>query len=255
MNGFLARRRIAPSAVAGLAAVHVGLLLWVGARAAPTVDEYGHLAAGLSYWEFGRFDLYRVNPPLTELVAAAPVALAGYEADWTAWEHGPMDRTAWSVGVDWLDANGDRGVRLFRLARATTAAWSVLGLLVCYRWARDSCGRPAGLLAAGLWAFNPTVLTHGALVTPDVPAAAAGLAAAYAFAHFLKHPAAGAALRAGVWLGVANLTKTTWVLLFALWPLAAGLTWAGVGGAGPGGGWGRDGRAGPAGSWPSGCTC
>ena len=213
-------------AVCGLAAVHVGLLLWVGARAAPTVDEYGHLAAGLSYWEFGRFDLYRVNPPLTELVAAAPVALAGYEPDWSAWEHGPTDRTAWSVGEDWLDANGERGLRLFRLARATTAAWSVLGLCVCYRWAGERFGPAGGVLAAALWAFNPTVLTHGALITPDVPAAAAGLAAAYAFGRFLRSPTAAAALRAGVLLGAANLTKTTWVLLFALWPLAAGLTWA-----------------------------
>ena len=217
------RRR---AAVCGLAAVHVGLLLWVGARAAPTVDEYGHLAAGLSYWEFGRFDLYRVNPPLTELVAAAPVALAGYEPDWSAWEHGPTDRTAWSVGEDWLDANGERGLRLFRLARATTAAWSVLGLCVCYRWAGERFGPAGGVLAAALWAFNPTVLTHGALITPDVPAAAAGLAAAHAFARFLRSPTAAAALRAGVLLGAANLTKTTWVLLFALWPLAAGLTWA-----------------------------
>lgn len=37
----------------------------------PTDDETAHLPAGVSYWQFGRFDLYPVNPPLVKLVAAA----------------------------------------------------------------------------------------------------------------------------------------------------------------------------------------
>lgn len=56
--------------------MHAGLLAWSIPRHSPTIDEMGHLAAGLSHWEFGRFDLYRVNPPLVRMVAALPLMWA-----------------------------------------------------------------------------------------------------------------------------------------------------------------------------------
>ena len=212
-------------ALLALAASHAGALLWAGAVAAPTVDERGHLVAGLSYYAFGRFDLYRVNPPLTKLIGAAPAATAGYELNWSKWTDDPAERSVWRMGDDWLGANGKRGVRLVRLARAAMIPFALLGLTVCYLWGRDLWGVPGGLLGAAAWAFNPSILANGALFTPDVPAAAVGLAAAYAFGRFLSAPAAGPALAAGVLLGLANLTKTTWVILFPLWAVAA--AWAG----------------------------
>ena len=204
-----------------LTAAHAGLLLWAGAVAAPTVDERGHLVAGLSYYAFGRFDLYRVNPPLKKLIGAAPAARAGYEPDWSLWTDDPAARRVWPMGDGWLAANGDRGIRLVRLARAAMVPFALLGLGVCYLWGRDLWGSAGGLLAAAAWAFNPTVLTHGSLFTPDVPAAAMGLAAAYTFGRYLTAPTPGGALAAGALLGLANLTKMTWVVLFPLWIVAA----------------------------------
>ena len=226
-NRFPAIRPTAGVGAAALAGVHLGLLLWCGAKAAPTVDEPAHLVAGLSYWEFGRFDLYRVNPPLTKLLAAAPTVLLGREDDWSLWSDDPGKRPAFQIAVNWQTANGARGFELLRAGRAVTAAFSLLGLWVCFRWGRDRHGPAGGLLAAGLWAFNPSILAHGCLLTPDVPSAATGLAAAYAFGRFLTGPTAGAALWAGLLLGAANLTKTTWVLLFPLWPAAAAWAWWG----------------------------
>lgn len=62
------------------------------------------------------------------------------------------------------------------------------------------------------------MLGHGQLITPDVGAAAMGAWAGYAFWRWLRAPGWGAALEAGVVLGLAELTKTTWILLFPLWP-------------------------------------
>src|SRR5579871_864754 len=41
-------------------------------RDSPTHLEAATLVSGISHWQFGRFELYRVNPPLVRIVAAWP---------------------------------------------------------------------------------------------------------------------------------------------------------------------------------------
>ena len=210
----------------GMLTAQAVLLAWTAAAAAPTADEPAHLVGGLFSWRYGRFDLYVVNPPLVELIAAAPVAWLGSELDWSSLDLRPGERSQWRVGGDWLAANGRRGLRLLFLARCAVIPLVVVGGLGCYRWARDlygaddrRAGRAAGLLACGAWSFNPTLLTHGALITPDAVAASAGVWAGYTFWRFARQPAGGTATAAGWLLGAALLTKTTWAILFAVWPV------------------------------------
>src|SRR5215212_8698000 len=59
--------------------VHSTLLLYSAYVHSPTVNEPAHLAAGLSHWRFGRFELYRVNPPLVRMLAALPIRILGCE--------------------------------------------------------------------------------------------------------------------------------------------------------------------------------
>jgi len=63
------------------------------------------------------------------------------------------------------------------------------------------------------------VLGHGQLLTPDVGAAACGVAAGYLFWRWLCEPVWPRAFAAGLTLGLAELTKFTWIILFGLWPL------------------------------------
>lgn len=56
--------RVARWAIVVLLAIHTGLLAYSAYVHSPTLNEPGHLVAGLSHWKFGRFELYRVNPPL-----------------------------------------------------------------------------------------------------------------------------------------------------------------------------------------------
>lgn len=51
---------------------HALLLAWGAYRHSPTIDEWGYLPAGLMHWREGRFDIFRVNPPLVRLVATWP---------------------------------------------------------------------------------------------------------------------------------------------------------------------------------------
>ncbi len=200
-------------AVAGLLGIHTLLLAWGTVVHSPTVDEPMHLAAGIYHWQTGRFDLDRGNPPLAGLVAAAPVLAAGPETDW---RNVP---DSFAVCVDFWEANGFRTCQLVNLGRWALVPISLLGGYVCYRWARELYGVASGLVALTLWSFSPNILAHGQLVTGDMAATAMGVTAFYLFWRWLLQPTMRRAALAGLFLGLAELSKYVWVLLFALWPV------------------------------------
>ena len=211
--------RLLYSVVGALMIIHASMLAWGAVQHSPCWDEVGHLVAGISHWQFGRFDLYRVNPPLVRSIAALPVVLAGPETDWSNFSVAPQSRPEFGVGRRFMEVNGERSFWLYTLARWVCIPFSLLGAYICFQWARELYGHLAGVLAVTLWCFAPNIIAHGQLITPDVGATALGVAAAYVFWKWLKRPSGGLALAAGVVLGLVELTKMTWVVLFPLWPL------------------------------------
>jgi len=205
--------------VACLLAIHAVTVGFV-ARQSPTMDEAAHLAAGIHLWETGRCDLYRVNPPLTRALAALPALALGSETDWSMEPKSVSDRPEFSIGIGFVLLNGlEHSLRLFFLARLVCISFSLVGAWVCYSWARELHGAEAGWLALLLWCFCPNVIAWGATICPDAPAAAMGVAAAYAYWRWQKSPSWARAVAAGVMLGAVELTKMTWIILFGLWPL------------------------------------
>jgi 4-amino-4-deoxy-L-arabinose transferase-like glycosyltransferase len=174
--------------------------------------------AGLSYWRFGRFDVYAVNPPLVRLVAALPVIAAGCNEDWSGIDQRPGGRPEFNMGADFAAANGQRSYFLFTIARLACIPFSWIGALACYLWGRDLYGRPAGVMASAIWCFEPNILAHAALITPDVAAAALGMAACYSFWRWLRRPTWTQTILSGLLLGMAELAKTTLILFYPLWP-------------------------------------
>ena len=205
--------------VAFVVFVHVGVLVWSALRHSPAGGEAGHLAAGISHWHFGRFDMFRVNPPLVRSVAAAPMFVVGPRIDWRSYSDVPGGRPEFHVGKDLLALNGERSFFFFALARWACVPFSLLGAYACFAWGRELYGDLAGVLALTLWCSSPNVVAHAQMITPDAGAAALGLAATYVFWRWLRRATWGRALMAGGLLGLAELTKTTWIVLFGLWPL------------------------------------
>ncbi len=217
-------RKLLYGLVVALLMVHASLLAWTAYRDSPAWDEVGHLPAGISHWHFGRFDLFYVNPPLVRMVAAVPVVLAGPKTDWSRYSNQSSARSEFAVGASFVAANGKRSFWYFTLARWVCIPFSLLGGYVCFRWARELYGNRAGLLALTLWCFSPNVIAHGHLITPDMGATALGVAAAYLFWRWLKGPSWRTAFAAGAVLGLAELAKTSWIVVFGLWP-ALWLAW------------------------------
>ena len=202
-----------------LLGIHAVLLAYSGWWQSPTLNEPGHLVAGLHHWKTSDFTLYRVNPPLIRLVASVPATLLGYEEDWSGYYEHVGARPVFDMAEDFVTANGRKSLLYFRLARWALIPFSLLGAWVCFAWARDLFGDFAGLMAATLWCFSPMVLGHACMVAPDAHATSLGLVACYTFWRWLKSPTWRQAILTGVVLGFAELSKTTMILFYPLWPL------------------------------------
>lgn len=203
--------------------IHGMLLSWIDLQNSPVVDEVGHLAAGVYSWHFGRFDLYRVNPPLVRTVATLPVVLARPHTNWSANQVGPGGRPEWMLGQRFIDVNQESAFVYFTMARWTCIAFLILGGWICWRWASDLYGVEAGLIACLLWSFSPNVLAWGATICPDAVASAMGISACYAFWKWQRDPRWTRVLIAGAALGVAELSKSTWIVLYVCLPLSAAI--------------------------------
>lgn len=205
--------------VALLLTVHAGLLAWSATKHSPNLNEHAHLVAGVSHWKFGRFELYRVNPPLVRMVAVVPVLFSDAEYDWSHFYETPGARPVFNMGRQFIETNGEKSIWYFTIARWACLPFSLLGGYICYRWAKDLYGPFAGLCALTFWCFSPNMLAHGQFITPDCGATALGITAAYCFWKWLRQPDWRMATLAGLALGIAELTKTSWIILFGLWPV------------------------------------
>ncbi len=208
-----------------LLAIHVGLLAWSGYRHSPTIDEPAHLAAGISHWQFGRMDLYSVNPPLVRMIAALPVLAADPQTRWGQYRSATQTRAEFAVGEAFADANGPRIFWLITLARWACIPFSLLGGWICFRWSHELFGPNCALLALSLWCFSPTILANGSLITADVPAAALCVTSTFVFSHWLKQYSWRQVFMTGVCLGLALLTKSSLIVLCVLLPVMWAASW------------------------------
>ena len=119
-----------------------------------TTDEPVHLAAGYSYWQTRDFRMNPEHPPLAKLIAAFPLLFIHPKLDRTRNDWKTADE--YRFGFNFLYEND--ADRLLFWSRTAIAALAAVGLIVTFLWARDMFGPPAGLFAAGLYAFSPNLL-------------------------------------------------------------------------------------------------
>lgn len=199
--------------------IHAALVVYQDCWNSPNVDEVGHLPAGVAVWKYGRHDMYSVNPPLVKTIASLPAAFEDVKVDWSRDDRGSFRRPEWDVGKDFINANADDWFRWFQYGRLMLLPLSLLGGIVCFLWARELYGNSSGLVAFVMWCFSPNVLAWGASITPDMAATSLGLLASWLFWRWLKSPGFLNAFLAGMGLGIVELAKMSWIILFVLWPL------------------------------------
>ncbi len=214
-----------------LVGCHIALGVNDALRSFPTVDEIGHLPAGVSHWSFGRFDLYRVNPPLVRMIATVLTPDRG-QYDWGYYRDFVGQRSEFDIGLHRIQSVGLAVIDDYRVPRFIALGFSLVGLGVGVVWLYQIFGMTAAPLAfAGLWAFCPSLLAHAATLGPDVGAVSMGVIAGYLYWRYLLLPSTASALLAGIGGGLAALAKLTWITGMVSFPVVvlAFVAWNGVG--------------------------
>lgn len=217
-------------AVGGLLVLHWTLAVTSSLEKSPTFDEGAHVVAGYTYWSAGD---YRFNPESGVLVqrwAALPLLLLDVDVP------GP-DYLPRRIGNVWVTSQhvlfelGNDTESMLFAARGMIALLSVaLGGLV-YGWSRRLFGVSGGLLSLVLYAWSPTMLAHGRMVTADLGAALFFLLAVGAIGRLLTRVTPARLLAAGGAVAGLVLTKTSWLLilpmavLLAAWHLLRSARW------------------------------
>lgn len=196
------------------------LVTWCAYTFAPNMDEVGHLVAGQYVWKFGKFDLYRVNPPLVRTLASLPLWLDDPDHGWVGYNNEPGARPEWRVGLGLFETyTYDYVFRYFFFGRLILLPFFVVGALICFFWARDLYGPSSGVLATFLWCFSPNIIGWAATLNPDLAATSMGVSSAYFFWRWLQKPSLQNAVLAGLIAGCCQLTKFTFIVLLVVYPL------------------------------------
>ena len=209
-------------------AVLTGLLLCLNWTTSHNRTEDGHIGAAVYFWKTGRFDVFCVNPPLPRVICGAPIALCRPNYDWKSYSPRPQDRAEWGIGTAFIAANDEDQVRwYFFLARSALIPLILLGGWFGYRFASELYGEASGVVFLTLWTFSPLLLGWGATICPDRTGAALGVIGFYTFWRWLRFPTWGQTMIAGFALGLMPLTKMTWIVAFALYPILWAI-WRGI---------------------------
>ena len=195
-------------------ALSSGLCIAACLRNAPTTDEPAHLLAGARILCDGRFDLYKVNPPLAHLPQGIPFLATGVRVDWQDIDSGEKKRPEWLVGARFFHHHFATAVRFLRIARSLMLPFWLLSILLVYRWAAVRDGDRAGLAAAIIWGFNPVALTSAASLSSDMAATSMILAAGFFITKSIGDPiSTWDSFLAGILSSAAILCKSSALVL------------------------------------------
>ena len=179
-----------------------------------TMDELAHLPAGYSYLTQKDMRLNPEHPPLIKDLAALPLLFIkgiSFPLNSPAWQKDVNGQ--WEFGNQFLFRSGNPAEKIIFLARIPMIFVLLLLGFYVFKWAKELYGNKAALLALFLFAFSPTFLAHGRLVTTDIGAALGVVLASYYFLKFLKESSKKSLLIAGLALGLALLTKFSTILI------------------------------------------
>ncbi len=200
----------------------VAAFAWAASSAVQTnglvVDEPAHIAAGISYWDLGRFSIYSQNPPLLQAIAGLPAWLLGGRVDYS--QIGAA-RSETKLGQAFLADNHASLPRIVPACRYTSVLLGLGGGILLFVWASKLAGCPAGAVVAALWLLDPNVVALSSIITTDVGAAVTGGLACYCFWRFLLNPGWPGMLCAGIALGLAVASKFSLIALYPAWVVLA----------------------------------
>jgi hypothetical protein len=205
-----------------IVAIHVFMVVWMSVWNSPNGNEHAHLAAGVYTLRFGRNDLYRVNPPLSRIIAAIPATCFFHiDADWLSTASNVLSyRPEYEVGTSLYFKNDPQKLYYaFVFGRLMLLPFTLLGAWTCYHFSQVLLGQKAAFCALLFWCFNPYVLTWAATINPDMTTTSLGIFCFYFFWKWCHQPTGKNTILFGILVGCLLASKTLWIILFPLLPV------------------------------------
>lgn len=178
-------------------------------RDSVTIDEFVHLPLGLYNLYTCDFRDDPINPPLPRMIAA--LALLRRPPAFN-----PEPGTAhWSMGYHLMQRNVEDYQAIYVAARSMMILLACVVATLVFLWTTELYGWQSGLAALVLFAFSPTMLAHGHLVTLDMSGVLGFTVTAYATWRMLARATLWSAVVVGAALGAATLLKLSGFVLVA----------------------------------------
>ena len=162
-----------------------------------TLDEPIHLASGYE-WFTGSYKVDVTHPPLSRILFALPLRLAGYPP--------PAEAHMIDRGNQLL-YYGDHYERTLALGRMGNLVLLIAAIVVVAVWARRLFGDAVAIIAVALFTNIPAILGHAGLMTTDLAVAAMLPLVLYAL-----EKANGVFL--GIAIGLGVLSKLSFLIYF-----------------------------------------
>ncbi len=195
---------------------------WSASVHSPSIDETGHLPAGLSHWRLGRFDLYAVNPPLVRTAATDAILCRDLQIDWSAYSSSVNHRSEFAIGQRFFQLNGLAGIEALTIARISLISIGAVMIVICWKIAATlKISQTISIPTAVLACFSPSLLGNGSMITPDFASVVAGFLAWCFIVRWSENNNLKNANLAGVVIGCAILTKLTCLVFAILLPITA----------------------------------
>ena len=182
-----------------------------------TTDEQAHIPAGYSYVKHFDFRLNPEHPPIVKALAGIPLLFLNlnFPTNIPSWT---TDINAqWAQGTIFIFESGNNVEWLIFWARLPMILLTLLLGVLAYWFAKKRFGQKVAALTLFLFAFSPTFIAHGHLVTTDIGASIGFLIGIWTFIRFLENPSGKNILIAGIALGIAELLKFSTFLLIPVY--------------------------------------
>lgn len=207
--------------LAGILIISGIVMVFVAHQESAIMDELAHIPAGYGYIHELDARLNPEHPPLVKILSALPLlgTQLSFPSYADAWQHDINGQ--WIMGslfMYWSNANN--ADTIIFLSRLFPILLTLLLVLLVFIWARERMGPRWALIPTILVGFSPHILAHGHYVTTDIGAALGFMLCLYGFTKFLNHQTNKALIIAGIFFGIAQLTKFSSVLII---PIMIGL--------------------------------
>lgn len=200
--------------------VHMAILVHGIIIHSPNIDEIAHLPAGVAYWKFQTFEMYNVNPPLVGWLTCWPALLGGTEFDWSMRMQFRSFRPEFAIARRALTLYKLDYHSHFVVPRLIATLFSLIGCCAFCRTTWIVFGAVPSVVGCILWCVLPSFIAHAQTIGPDMAAVTTGILCAVSSFHYAKRPSFAGAIAVGICVGLAMLTKLTWITALVSVPCA-----------------------------------